>query len=66
MVDAIQLLARTEGILADPVYSGKALDGMLDLIRQGYFKETDKILFIHTGGAPALFVYEDVILNGVK
>lgn len=66
MVDAIQLLARTEGILVDPVYSGKTLDGMLDLIKKGYFKDAKNILFIHTGGSPALYAYEDVTLNGVK
>lgn len=66
MVDAVQLLARTEGILVDPVYSGKALDGMLDLIKKGYFKDRENILFVHTGGSPALFVYEDVTLHGIK
>ncbi|MDR7871701.1 MAG: D-cysteine desulfhydrase [Tissierellaceae bacterium] len=66
MVDAVQLLARTEGILTDPVYSGKALDGMLDLIRKGYFKDAKNILFVHTGGSPALYAYQDVTLHGVK
>lgn len=66
MVDAVQLLARTEGILVDPVYSGKTLDGMLDLIKKGYFKDSKNILFVHTGGSPALFVYEDTTLHGVK
>lgn len=66
MVDAVQLLARTEGILTDPVYSGKALDGMIDLIKKGYFKDAKNILFVHTGGAPTLYAYEDVTLHGVK
>ncbi len=66
MVDAVQLVARTEGILLDPVYTGKAMSGMLDLIRKGYFKKGEKILFIHTGGSPALFAYTDVILNGLE
>lgn len=66
MVDAVQLLARTEGILVDPVYSGKTLDGMLDLIKKGHFKDAENILFVHTGGSPALFAYQDVILNGVE
>lgn len=65
MVDAVQLLARTEAILMDPVYTGKAMAGMLDLIRKGYFKDCENILFVHTGGSPALYAYEDVIINGL-
>lgn len=65
MVDATQLLARTEGILVDPVYSGKALDGLIDLVKQGYFKDAENILFVHTGGSPALYVYEETVLRGV-
>jgi L-cysteate sulfo-lyase len=52
---AIELLARTEGVLADPVYTGKALAGLLDLVRAGAFSADDSVAFIHTGGAPALF-----------
>ncbi len=59
MVRAVNLLAKTEGILLDPVYTGKAMDGMLDLIEQEYLKKWENILFIHTGGSPALYVYED-------
>lgn len=66
MVDAIQLLARTEGILTDPVYTGKVLASLINLVQKGHFKDSDNVLFIHTGGAPALFAYEDVTLNGVK
>lgn len=55
MVDAVQLLARTEAILMDPVYTGKTMAGMLDLIRKGYFKDCENILFVHTGGSPALY-----------
>ena len=65
MVDAVQLLARTEAILMDPVYTGKTMAGMLDLIRKGYFKDCENILFVHTGGSPALYAYEDVIINGL-
>lgn len=65
MVDAVQLLARTEAILVDPVYTGKTMAGMLDLIRQGVIKKGQNVLFIHTGGSPALYAYEDVTLNGV-
>jgi 1-aminocyclopropane-1-carboxylate deaminase/D-cysteine desulfhydrase-like pyridoxal-dependent ACC family enzyme len=49
------LFARTEGLLLDPVYTGRAAAGMIDLIRQGYFKPDETILFWHTGGTPALF-----------
>ncbi|MBN2286900.1 MAG: pyridoxal-phosphate dependent enzyme, partial [Tissierellales bacterium] len=66
MVDAVQLLARTEAILVDPVYTGKAMAGMLDLIKKGQFKKGENILFVHTGGSPALFAYTDVTLNGLK
>lgn len=52
---AIELLARTEGIVADPVYTGKGLAGLIDAISQGRFAPRDSIVFIHTGGAPALF-----------
>lgn len=65
MVDAVQLLIRTESILVDPVYSGKTLDGMIDLVEKGYFKGAENILFIHTGDAPVFYVYEDETLHGV-
>lgn len=55
--EAISLLARNEGILVDPVYTGRALAGLIDLVRSGYFTTTDRVLFWHTGGAPALFAY---------
>jgi L-cysteate sulfo-lyase len=58
---AIQTLARTEAILLDPVYTGRAFAGLLDLISQGYFSTQDRVLFWHTGGAPALFAYADKI-----
>lgn len=54
---AIGLLARLEGILLDPVYTGKAMAGLLDGIEQNKFVDDGPILFIHTGGAPALFAY---------
>jgi len=52
---AIRLFAETEGILLDPVYTGRAAAGLLDLIRQGFFKPGQKVLFWHTGGTPGLF-----------
>ena len=53
--EAILLFARREAILLDPVYTGRAAAGLLDLIRQGFFKPEEKVLFWHTGGTPALF-----------
>lgn len=55
MVEAVQMLARVEGILLDPVYTGKAMSGLIDLIRKGKFKKEENVLFIHTGGSPALY-----------
>jgi D-cysteine desulfhydrase len=63
MVEAVQLLARTEAILLDPVYTGKIMAGLIGLSRQGYFKPTDNVLFLHTGGATSLHAYESVILG---
>ena len=63
MAEAVRLLARLEGILMDPVYTGKAMAGLIDLVRQGYFNKEENILFVHTGGSPALHVYMSEILN---
>ena len=57
--EAIHLLAKTEGILLDPVYTGRAMAGLIDLVRRGHFSQDDKVLFWHTGGAPALFAYAE-------
>ena len=57
MVEAVKMLARTEAILLDPVYSGKAMSGMIDLIRKDYFPRGANVLFLHTGGSPALYAY---------
>ena len=56
-MEAVQLLARLEGILLDPVYTGKAMAGLIDGIARKRFKDEGPILFVHTGGAPALFAY---------
>lgn len=53
--EAVKLFARTEGLLLDPVYTGRAAAGMIDLIRKGFFKRDETIVFWHTGGTPALF-----------
>ena len=57
--EAIALTARLEGILLDPVYTGRAMGGLIAMIRNGKIKATDSVLFWHTGGAPALFAYAD-------
>ncbi|MDX1481705.1 MAG: D-cysteine desulfhydrase [Woeseiaceae bacterium] len=59
MNDAVVLLARLEGLLFDPVYSGKALAGMLDLVRSGEIGGDETVVFVHTGGSAALFAYHD-------
>ena len=56
-IEAIRMLAELEGILLDPVYSGKGMAGLIDLVRKGHFKPTDRIIFLHTGGSAALFGY---------
>jgi len=53
--EAIRSFAKHEGILLDPVYTGRAAAGMIDLIRKGFFKQDETVLFLHTGGQPALF-----------
>ena len=52
---AVRLVARREGVLLDPVYTGKAMAGLIGLTRQGYFTAGQRVLFIHTGGTPVLF-----------
>ncbi|MCP3892796.1 MAG: D-cysteine desulfhydrase [Desulfobulbaceae bacterium] len=59
MIEAVKLLAQTEAILLDPVYSGKAMAGMVDLVRKDHFAEGSNVLFLHTGGSPALYAYLD-------
>jgi len=59
MIEAVTLMARLEGILLDPVYTGKAMAGLIGLIRQGRFRKDETVVFIHTGGTPALFAYGD-------
>jgi D-cysteine desulfhydrase len=57
MVEAVTLFARTEGVLLDPVYTGKAAAGMIDLVRSGFFPSGSNVMFLHTGGAPSLYHY---------
>lgn len=64
MNDAVMLLARLEGLLFDPVYSGKGLAGMIDLVQKGHFAHAQNIVFIHTGGIVGLFGYSDQLVTG--
>jgi 1-aminocyclopropane-1-carboxylate deaminase len=56
-IEAIRELAQTEGVITDPVYEGKSIAGLIDLVREGYFKEGSHILYAHLGGQPALNAY---------
>jgi 1-aminocyclopropane-1-carboxylate deaminase/D-cysteine desulfhydrase-like pyridoxal-dependent ACC family enzyme len=61
--EALGLMARTEGILLDPVYTGKAIAGLIDDARQGRLGANDQVVFIHTGGTPAVFAYRDELMG---
>ena len=62
--DAMRLCARLEGMITDPVYEGKSMQGMIDLVRKGYFPDGSKILYAHLGGAPAINGYGYTFRNG--
>jgi len=64
MVEAVKLFARTEAVLLDPVYSGKAAAGLIDLVRNRHFADGSQVLFLHTGGSPALYAYMDTFRQG--
>ena len=61
MIEAVRLMARTEGILLDPVYTGKIVAGLIGMVRDGAVGADETVLFLHTGGMPSLFAYEDVL-----
>ncbi len=63
MIEAVKLFAKTEAILLDPVYSGKTAAGLIDLVRNGHFPQNANVLFLHTGGSPALYEYMDTFRN---
>ncbi len=65
-IEAIALFARLEGILLDPVYSGKAAAGLIDLVQNGRFERGQRIVFLHTGGSAALFGYPDIFSGPSK
>lgn len=64
MIETVKMVARLEGILLDPVYTGKAMAGLIALVRQGRFKKGENVLFLHTGGSPALYAYQTILLEG--
>jgi L-cysteate sulfo-lyase len=66
MIEAVRLLAQLEGILLDPVYSGKGMAGLIDLIRKGRFGTNENIVFVHTGGAVGLFGYRDLFGSALE
>jgi D-cysteine desulfhydrase len=63
MVEAVRWLARSENLLLDPVYTGKTMAGLIGLAREGFFTPGERVLFLHTGGLPSLFVYEGAVLG---
>jgi 1-aminocyclopropane-1-carboxylate deaminase len=63
-LEAIRLCARLEGVLTDPVYEGKSMHGMIDLVRRGAFPPGSKVLYAHLGGVPALSAYSFLFRNG--
>jgi D-cysteine desulfhydrase family pyridoxal phosphate-dependent enzyme len=63
-LEAMRLTARAEGLILDPVYTGKAMAGLIDLIRRGRWRGDQTVVFWHTGGQPALFAYADVLGRG--
>lgn len=65
-LEAIELLASIEGLLLDPVYTGKAMAGLIDSIRRGRFTSEQSVVFLHTGGAPALFASSAVLGPGIE
>ena len=62
--DAIRLCARLEGMITDPVYEGKSMQGLIDLIRKGYFPDGSRVLYAHLGGVPAINGYSYIYRNG--
>jgi len=66
MIEAVKIVANLEGILLDPVYTGKAMAGMIDLVRQGRFGASETVVFLHTGGTPALYGYRNIFRSDEK
>ncbi len=65
MIEAVRLTASLEGVLLDPVYTGKAMAGLIAMARAGRFAPGEKVVFLHTGGSPALYAYQGVLQSGL-
>jgi 1-aminocyclopropane-1-carboxylate deaminase/D-cysteine desulfhydrase-like pyridoxal-dependent ACC family enzyme len=63
VADVLRFFFATEGIVLDPVYTAKAMIGLVDLVRKGYFKAGERVVFFHTGGTPALFPNRDRLIE---
>ncbi len=61
VIETIEYIARMEGLILDPVYTGKAMYGLLDLVSKSYIRKGDKVVFLHTGGIPILFQYDNIV-----
>ena len=66
VAEAVRLMSEKEGVFLDPVYTGKAMVALIDLTKKGYFKKGDNVLFVHTGGTPALFPNKHKLLDFLK
>ena len=64
-LEAFKLVARTESIFLDPIYSGKAMAGLIDHIRRGDFSSDDNVVFVHTGGTPVLFAMNEMLSKSI-
>jgi 1-aminocyclopropane-1-carboxylate deaminase/D-cysteine desulfhydrase-like pyridoxal-dependent ACC family enzyme len=64
-LEALKLAARTEGLILDPIYTGKAMAGLVDHARSGRLGRNDTVVFIHTGGLPALFAFKNEVLRSL-
>ncbi|MCD2316959.1 D-cysteine desulfhydrase [Sphingomonas sp. IC-11] len=65
MIEAVRMFASLEGVLLDPVYTGKAAAGLIALVRSGEIAKGERVLFVHTGGSPALYAYQPVLTGAV-
>ena len=63
-LEAIRLCGSLEGVLTDPVYEGKSMHGMIEMVRRGEFPDGSKVLYAHLGGVPALNAYSFLFRNG--
>ena len=62
-IDAIRLVAQTEGIFLDPIYTGKAMAGLTDLVKKDLIGSDNTVIFLHTGGSPSIFSNSTIISN---